>query len=357
MNNRLQNFVFGFALTLMVGWLLHIGRTIFVPITVSIFFAYILAALAARLGKLPGIGSRLPTSLRLLSAIAIVAFVLVALVGLVAQNVDQVLARLPEYQVTFLAMVGELTARLGLETEPAWDALRRQITERVDLQSLLGTAVASVSNILGNIFVVVIYTAFLLAERGRFAKKIRALGGAAAEQARIGDVIATINERVGDYLALKTLVNIILGAVSWLVMAAIGIDFAAFWAVWIGLANYVPYIGSFAGVAFPVALATVQFGTPLEIVAALIGLTLAQLLIGSVLEPRLMGRALNLSPFVILVALTTWYALWGVVGALFSVPITAIIMIALAEFPATRPIATLLSSGAELTPDPPGSAS
>ena len=344
MDSRLSNFVFGFALALMVGWVLYIGRGILVPIVVSIFIAYILVAFARLLARVPVIGPLLPGWVRFLIAIAAVALGVLMLVALVGRNVDQVLAKAPEYQATLTATLTGLAVNLGIETEPTWETLRGQLLSWIDLQALLGSTVASLSALLGNIFVIIIYTAFLLIERRQFAAKLEGFGDDRERRRRIGEMIAAVNDRIGDYLALKTFVNLMLGVLSWLIMLAIGIDFAGFWAVWIGLANYVPYVGSFVGVAFPVTLALVQFGSFGPVFAALAGLTVAQLLVGSVLEPRLMGRALNLSPFVILVALTTWYALWGIVGALMSVPITAIMVIAFAEFQSTRPIAALLSS-------------
>ncbi|MHA1190534.1 MAG: AI-2E family transporter, partial [Alphaproteobacteria bacterium] len=97
------------------------------------------------------------------------------------------------------------------------------------------------------------------------------------------------------------------------------------------------------GVVFPVGLALVQFGATGAAITTLVGLTIAQLIVGALIEPRLMGQTLNLSPFVILVMLTVWTGLWGVAGALLAIPITAILVIILSEFDGTRPIAVLLT--------------
>ena len=123
-----------------------------------------------------------------------------------------------------------------------------------------------------------------------------------------------INRRIGDYLAVKTLVNIILGAVSYVIMLVMALDFALFWAVLIALFNYIPFIGTFA-IIFPIFLSLAQFGslTTTLILAAL--LLMAQLISDNVLEPKLFSRQLNLSPFVIIVALSFWTALWGLAGS------------------------------------------
>jgi predicted PurR-regulated permease PerM len=141
---------------------------------------------------------------------------------------------------------------------------------------------------------------------------------------------------------MKTLVNAILGTVSYVVMLAMALDFALFWAVLIALFNYIPFIGTFA-VAFPIILSLAQFGslTTTVILAALLLLT--QLVSDNVLEPKLFSRQLNLSPFVIIVALSFWSAIWGLPGAILAIPITSMIAIICAAFPATRSIAMLLA--------------
>lgn len=131
-------------------------------------------------------------------------------------------------------------------------------------------------------------------------------------------------------------------------MAVMGLEFAIFWAIIIALLNYIPYVGSIIAVAFPVALGIIQFddiNTVLLLFALLVGV---QLLMGNVIEPQVMGNSLNLSPYVILISLTAWSSLWGIAGAIFSVPIAAIMVIVFSEFEQTRPIAKLLSMNGEI---------
>ena len=149
------------------------------------------------------------------------------------------------------------------------------------------------------------------------------------------------------YTAVAGGIDAIMG--PWLVfapvsaLAAMGVELAGFWALLIGLLNYVPYIGSVLGVALPALFALLQFG---DIRTALLlagGLSVVQFLNGNLLDPYLMGSSLNLSPFVILVCLTVWTALWGAPGAFLAVPLTACIVMVLAEFDGSRPLAVLLS--------------
>jgi AI-2 transport protein TqsA len=162
------------------------------------------------------------------------------------------------------------------------------------------------------------------------------------------EVFDVVNARIGSYLALRTLLGVLLGFASWIVMAVCGLEFAAFWAVLIALLSFIPYIGAVVGVAFPVAVAIVQFGNAGTVFAVLLPLAGIQVLVGYFLEPHLMGNSLNLGPFAILGGLTIWSELWGIPGAFMAIPITAIMMIVFAEFPATRPIAVLFSRDGRL---------
>ena len=208
--------------------------------------------------------------------------------------------------------------------------------------------VASASSILVTIFAVALYASFLLIEQRSFAAKIANLSEDPRTAARIRQVTSDINARIGSYLALKTIISILLGATSWLAMAVIGLEFAAFWAILIAVMNYIPYIGSFLGVLLPTMMAVVQFGHVNEVLALLLPLALIQFVIGNFLDPYLMGNSLNLSPFVILVSLAVWSGLWGIPGALLAVPITAMLAIVFSEIRGTRSIAILLSRNGRL---------
>ena len=161
--------------------------------------------------------------------------------------------------------------------------------------------------------------------------------------AQIQALIRDINSRIGTYLVMKTLVNVMLGAASYLILRGFGIEFAGFWALLIGLFNYVPYFGGIVGVTLPTLLAVLQFGDFWQVLVFVLAMCVPQVALGNFIEPWLMGSSLNLSPFVILVGLVAWMAIWGIAGAILSVPIMAILVIVFSEFESTRPIAVLLS--------------
>jgi len=258
-----------------------------------------------------------------------------------------VLARAPQYQESLLATIQKLAVVLRIENEPTWATLRRDLFSHVDIHGLLGSMFLSLSSLAVGIIVVLLYATFLMVERRSFDTKIANLSDDPRSVARIRLVSSDINRRIGSYLALKTILSALLGAVSWAIMLFFGLEFAAFWAVLIAFLNFLPYVGSFLGVLFPLVMSIVQFQDSGLILMLLLALTATQFAIGNFLDPWVMGTSLNLSPFAILVSLAIWSELWGIPGAFLAVPIMAILTIVFSEFAGTRPIAVLLSrSGA-----------
>ena len=339
----MRNATYATALTLMVGWLLWIGKPVLVPMIAAVISVYVLSTAAASMQSLPVLG-RLPAMAR--RAIILVAFsvAVVLLFILVIDNVAQVSAALPRYESNLDALVTRSATLLGIENEPTWENVRRVTLDQIDFRSWIAPAFVSLRGLGTTLFLVVLYSSFFMAERGVMARKVViAMGGEEAGE-RALSLLARINERIGRYLFVKTVVNIILGGISLAIMVFLGIEFAPFWAILIAFLNYIPYIGSMVGVMFPVLLSLAQFGTLWMAGVVFLSLTAAQAFVGAYLEPRMMGRAFNLSPFVVLLALGVWSMLWGLPGALLAVPMTASLVLVLSEIRSTRPIAVMLSA-------------
>ena len=161
-------------------------------------------------------------------------------------------------------------------------------------------------------------------------------------------MINKIHHSIGNYVGLKTVVSLLTGFLSYFALLFIGVDAPLFWAFLIFVLNFIPTIGSLIATIFPAIFAILQFGefTPGFLVLAIVGSI--QLIVGNLVEPRLMGNTLNISPLVVFLTLSLWGVMWGITGMLLSVPITVILIIIMSEFPGTRPIAILLSQRGNL---------
>lgn len=351
MNTRLQAFVHASLLALIVGWVLYIGKSIVVPIVFSTLVVYVMLGITRMLAKTPLVGARLPLQVRYVLSVVVISLLVAAMALLVLANVERMRVLAPQYQASLLGAIQSLAVRFGVENEPTWATLRTIFLDQVSVQSLIGTTMASAGSLVGSAIVVGLYVTFLLIEQGSFAAKIDNVSTDPRHAALLRQIIANINARVGSYLALKALLGATQGLISFFILWFLGVEFAAFWGVVIAMLNFVPYIGSMLSVALPVLLAIVQFGDFNAVLVVLVSLSILQFFIGNFLDPYLMGNSLNLSPFVILVSLTVWAALWGIAGAFLAIPITAVMAIIFSEFPGTRPLAILMSRNGTLSND------
>jgi len=348
MHERFQALVQGAILAVIIGWVLYIGRPVFVPVVFSVLVVYVILGVNRLLERLPRVGPAMPWWLRQSLSIVAIAVALGITSVAIVRYADVMRAQGPQFLESLLATIQRTAAYFGIEREPTWATLRTELLAQLDVQRLLGVTVASVSSVLATLAFVGICAAFLLIERRTFDAKVDRLANGPRDAERIRQVATDINNRIGTYLALKTFLSVVLAGISWAIMAFFGLEFAPFWAVLIGLLNFIPYLGSILGVVFPALMAIVQFASMDEVVGLVVVLSIAQFVIGNVLDPYLMGNSLNLSPFAILVSLTVWAALWGVAGAFLAVPVTAAAVIVLSEFKGTRPIAILLSRDGRL---------
>ncbi|HUU15826.1 MAG TPA: AI-2E family transporter, partial [Sedimentisphaerales bacterium] len=156
-------------------------------------------------------------------------------------------------------------------------------------------------------------------------------------------VYADIDQKVRRYIATKLAVSTVTGILVWVALSIIGLELAGVFGILAFLLNFIPSIGSVISTFLPIPIAVAQFQNPWLIVLAIAVPATIQMVIGNVIEPKLMGKGLNLHPVTVLLALSFWSLLWGVVGMFLATPITAVIRIVLLQFDTLKPIGNLLA--------------
>ncbi len=335
------------AIVMLTGMLLVAGRNVLIPLALAVLIWQLVNATAERLHRIR-IRGRAPRHWeQLVLSVAVVALAVWLVIDLIVSNVGAVSASASIYEANLQVLLPRLAASLGL---PPPESLSQLVGE-FDLDVLIRSVAATLASFAGSIGVVGLYVAFMLLEQASFDRKIDALFPAPNRAATVRAVLGDIEQRVERYLWIKTLMSVLTAFLSWLVLAAIGCQNASFWALIVFMVNYIPFVGSLIGVLFPSLLVLVQFGSFGPFFAALFGLGVVQFAIGSVLDPRLMGSSLNLSPLAILVSLAVWGGLWGFAGMFLCVPIMVIVMIVCAQFATTRPLAIFLSASGRIGED------
>jgi predicted PurR-regulated permease PerM len=146
---------------------------------------------------------------------------------------------------------------------------------------------------------------------------------------------------MNKYISIKTIVSIITGLLIYLSLSFIGLDHAIMWALIAFFLNYIPNIGSIIASIPAIIIALIQLNIYYALLVALIYLII-NIVMGSIIEPRYLGKELGLSTLIIFLSLIFWGWLLGPVGMLLSVPLTMIMKIALESNDDTRWISILL---------------
>jgi predicted PurR-regulated permease PerM len=277
-------------------------------------------------------------------AFLVMIALILLVVNMVAENAAELATQVEVYQQNINAKLQGLIATVAPNSDFSLDKLN----DLFNLQKLVGWTTSVISSVTSTLMLIIIYLLFLFAEQSVFDRKFAALFSSPERLSKAQAVRSEVMKKIRIYLSVKTFVSVLTGVLSAMLLALIGVDYAVFWGFIIFLLNYIPTIGSMLGVVFPAVLSLVQFDTSWQFFAVVILLGGLQFAVGNILEPRLMGSSLNLSGLVIMLALAIWGAIWGITGMILSVPIMVVILIICAQFPASRPIAVLLSSKGEV---------
>ncbi|QTD58833.1 AI-2E family transporter [Acinetobacter towneri] len=347
--NTLRIAVYLLLFIILFGWLLKVAQSFLLPVLMSIISVYILATLTDWLGNFPVL-KHSPEWMRRLMVLIGFIISMFAFSHILIITGEQILISAPNYQANLEKMLQSFSSRFSWAQGLDLSVLRELIFERISVQSFISYMIGAVSSFTSIVVLIIVYAMFLIAEKGRFSSRL-SLAFPSQGAKRTKYLIMNINKKIGDYLAVKTLINIILATISVIILWLFGVEHAIFWALIIGILNYIPYIGSLLGVVFPVTLTLVQFGSIQMTLAVAVLLTMAQMYVGNVLEPKMIGKEINLSPFVVLISLSLWSSLWGISGAILAVPLTSVFVIIFAEFESTRPFTLLLMDDVEQDTD------
>jgi AI-2 transport protein TqsA len=320
--------------------LLYYGSALLIPFAVAIVIWHLINALASTYHGVAFGDLRPPEWLCYFAALMTIFGALAIMIELILDNVTQVTEAAPGYEANLRQLLTSMYDLVGLKTAPSL----AQIVEQISVGGIIGSVAGTLGGVASGAGVVIVYVVFMLLEQNSIDRKLHALTHDAARAERLRRLLGQISRQIEGYLWVKTLTSLLTGVVSFAIMWAAGVDFAQFWALVIFLLNFIPIIGAMLGVIFPSLLTLVQFETIGPFLIVSIALSATQFVVGNLIEPRLMGRKLNLSPLVIILSLAFWGTLWGIVGMILCVPIAVMIMIVCGHFRPTRPIAIMLSS-------------
>lgn len=330
----------GVIAVFVLGVTLQELRAVLLPFSVAVLLSFIFRPVVFFLNA-----RRIPTAFSLLVVLLSLTLVLFLIGLLVYSSAQSFTEALPRYQtqVNRIAVDAEaglerLAAPLGLDVQ---ELDVRDLFQVGTIASAISSGAGSFFSFVGNTALVILFMLFMLAGTGDLdAKVARAFPAEVAE--RIATVVRNISAQVRQYLVTKTLVSAVTGFLIFLILWIMGVDFPLLWGFLAFLLNFIPNIGSLMAVIFPFLLSLLQFDTLTRPILAFVLMETVQIVMGNVVEPRLMAFSLNMSPLLVLVSLIFWGWLWGILGMVLAVPMTATIKIIFENIEPLRPVAVLM---------------
>ena len=342
----------GTRITVVASWLLLLVLLavilqtlsfLFIPLCFAILACYAMGIPMDQMKRF-----KLPKFIRIMIIIAFVMAMIFMLGKLVSVNIKLFQTKLPVYEAQFWEYAGNILAHFDISPEQGkemFDAFLDNFKQKrlSSLGGIVQTVSGSFFSFMGNLMWVLLFMIFILSEREAFTKRlVNRLGQ--DRSAPILDSMDNINTAIQQYLGLKTLTSLLTGVLVTVILWLFGVNFALLWGTLVFILNFIPTIGSIVATVPPIAITLFQYGSISKTLLVALLLVAIQVAVGNILEPRLMGRGLNLSPLVVLLSLVFWGWVWGIPGMLLAVPLTAALRIAMEQIDSTRTAAALISS-------------
>ena len=322
-----------------IFYTLYIWKDLIIPFIIALLLSFAIVGLKNFYKRL-----KIPSVISFLLSLATYWFIFWAIWKIIDSNLDELLNLLPSYQSKIYNIYVSIFEKYDI-TQPQSIT---QIIKEINLSQAISITFWAITTIFSKAWIILIYTIFILLEFRFFWEKLNLMFSDEWNKKHIFEIINKIKKDIKSYFVIKTIVSLITATLSYIVMLAFWLDFAPFWAFVVFILNYIPSIWSIIAVIFPVLFSLIQYDNYYMVLFLALCLSWVQILMWNIIEPRFMWNKLNLSPLVILISLWFWWALWWVVGMLLSVPLMVIINIILAEIPATRWLAILLSEKWEI---------
>lgn len=336
--NKENNIILNFSLIIiLVYWLfyvLYIWQALIIPFVIALLLAFSVLWLANFYQKI-----KIPSFLSMILAIWTYFLVFYFIWSIISSNINELIKLAPSYEEKIISLMKQTFDYFWIQ--------KHQVSEfmsNIKLQDIFNYIYSVVLSISSSIWTILFYMIFILLEAKYFSKKIELMISNPEKRENVLEVLEKIETDMKWYFFIKVIVSILTAILSYFIMIIFGLNFSIFWALLIFILNFIPNIGSIIAVFFPALLSLIQpeFSIYFSFFMTLL-LIIVQIIVWNVIEPKMMWNRLNLSPLVIIIALSFWWYVWWIIGMLLSVPLMVIINIILSKFEITKPIAIFLS--------------
>ncbi len=336
-------FVLIFFAIIMAGFLCKNLASVLLPIVFAIFLSSILYPIIKILKN----KTKIPWGISTVTLVIAVLVILIALSSLLGSSLTTIVSEYPKYETKFMSIYKRFAELFGLNFDEGqsfinniWQSLKvREYTQKLAIS--LSSGVISFGKTLFTVFLLL---TFLLLEMQFSGEKLNSAFPEKETNKKVKSITKNILSEIVHFTSIKAIVSLATGILVYVVLIIFKVDFPIVWAFLAFVMNFIPIFGSVISCLLTTLFATLQFfpeslAKPITI---LILMVLINFSIGNIIEPRIEGKHLGLSPFIILVSLSIWGYIWGFAGMIFAVPIMVSIKIICENIDYLKPIAVFL---------------
>lgn len=325
-----------FAALIVVIAGLRYAAPLIVPFLLSVFVAVICFPFMCKLQQ-----RGLPKGIALSIVVLLVIAIGVGLTVLIGSSISDFSRMVPVYQQKIATEWVDVLHWLQMHGFSMTDTIR-EVIDPTAAVGLISAILKGFGNVLADSFLIILTVIFILLEAAGLTQKIMMMHDDDDSEGQSQQFTEVFVEKLRNYMSMKTLISLLTGVIIGTALWLIGVDYPVLWGVLAFMLNFVPNIGSIIAAVPAVLLTLVQLGVSEALMVAGVYIV-ANIIIGSVIEPRYMGKGLGLSTLVVFVSLVFWGWVLGPVGMLLSVPLTITLKLALDSNPETQWLGHLLS--------------
>jgi len=325
----------------------YYASPILVPIVVAAAMTYLLLPVVDALKRLK-ISHAAAVTIVMILVLGIFVLLVILLIG----QLGDLMAAAPQYKArietalnTLREYVGEylvyLPGELGGDEDLNVDMDQIKQAGRYIFKGL-----GSVGSFAMGSLLIFFLTLFMLLDSEMFQKKLRMIFGSRQTAATEG-ILAEINRQLKGFIIMKFSVAVGLAITVTIGLLIFRVKYAYIWGPLVGLMNLIPYIGSVVGAVPPIVVAGIQYDSVMYMIYVAIFFFAVQFIEGNIITPRLTSNSVDLNTLAVLISAMYWGWLWGFIGIILAVPITAAIKVICDHVEALKPIGAMLGTGRE----------
>ena len=316
-------------LGIVILYLLKVLSNLFLPLAFALFFAILLQPLVGLFRRKFSLNlSVVFTTIVSVIVFLALGFVFYNAVSSFIANRDQILNGVT---AELKPVIDEISRLLGAEMND--DELKSYISRVIPTDKVLsmsGSFLNTISGFATELLMTILYFAGLLSAIAEYEKVIDYIMGKNGEEHSVAsDTFRRVKDSISIYIKVKTIVSLLTGLGIGLVSWFFGIQYAFLWGILAFVLNYIPYVGSLIAIVPPLLIGGLTADSISEFVFLFICLEAIQIVMGSIIEPKMTGESLSINTVTILFSLVFWSFMWGTAGMLLSVPMTFLIKVIL----------------------------